>query len=154
MAKALKRAWKRHSIAPPFVKSGGVSFSYRHQTWYINCSFQDGQLSNSQSSATINRKSAILIWMCIFEILQLWINEYSSQGKYTIHTKRCLHEEKTSRNLNCEQILVSLNGFVVVNFWNDSKKGNINCLVCLNCSFQTLQSICSYRDQIILRKYA
>ena len=62
MAKAHERAWRRHSIAPPFVKSGGVSFSYRHQTWYIYCSYQDGQLSNLQSSATTNRKSAILIF--------------------------------------------------------------------------------------------
>ena len=62
MAKDHNRAWRGHSIAPPFVKSGGLSFNYRHQTQYINCSYQDGQLSNLQSSATTNRKSAILIF--------------------------------------------------------------------------------------------
>ena len=39
----------------------------RHQTRYIYCSYQVGQLSNLQSLATTNRKSAILIWISIFD---------------------------------------------------------------------------------------
>ncbi len=34
---------------PPFVKTWGVSFSYSHQTQYIYCSNQAGQLSNLHS---------------------------------------------------------------------------------------------------------
>ncbi len=68
--KAHKRAWKRRSIAPPFVKNGGVSFSYRHQTRYINCSNQAGQLSHLHSLATTNRKPAIFFFNLIFEEYQ------------------------------------------------------------------------------------
>ncbi len=35
------------------------------------------------------------------------------EENYTIHTKLCLHDDKTLRNLNCEQILDILNGVAV-----------------------------------------
>ncbi len=99
LAKAHKRAWKRHCIAPPFRKLGGLVLS-SHQTWYIFWSHQAGQPSNLQSLATTNRKSAILIWMWIFGKIWVWINAFSSEEHYTIHTKLCLHDAKTFRNLN------------------------------------------------------
>ncbi len=46
-----------------FCQNGGVSFSYRHQTRYINCSNQAGQLTNLHSLATTNRKPAIFFLM-------------------------------------------------------------------------------------------
>ncbi len=69
LAKAHKRAWRRHSIAPPFVKTWGVSFSHSHQTHCIDCSNQAGQLSNLHSLATANGKPAIFVSMSISGII-------------------------------------------------------------------------------------
>ncbi len=71
---------------PPFVKAWGVNFSYSHQTQYIYCSHQAGQLSNLHSLATTNRKPAIFVLMSISGIIKLQTNSYSSKKKQVVQT--------------------------------------------------------------------
>ncbi len=77
----------------------GVNFSYSHQTQYIYCSHQAGQLSNLHSLAYDQQEAAIFVLMSISGIIKLQTNSYSSKKKTSSsHPNLCQHDAKDTED--------------------------------------------------------